>query len=573
MSEIEVDYSVKEYHYSKNPTSLTKFLKTMLWGSLGISILSLLSDFMQMNLLSSGNFSQAAAESSDSRQQIIGILYLVAVIITGIAFLKWIHRMNSNCHGFEAQGMEFTPGWSIGYYFIPFINLYKPYRAMKEIWKVSTNPTNWRNESGSGLLGCWWALWIISNVLGQASFRMSMRANTISSLQESTTVSILSGIIDIPSYIVAVSLISTIFTKQEKLVKKNVQQTNQKITVPNSSQPVSPNRKAFFCLFLAILSFVCSILIIKSFWTSLSIFDFNDLIIVPIFILAVISILLGWHSIRKIKTTKILIKGKALSVFGIILSSLSMGLLLLPGVVFILDSIINPPNYNIVLQLQGASDRVSQSLLEETEMVISSRIRYYAEPCRTRIIPPDKLIVTIRMPGKFTKEKLHKIFKPNQLSFNLVHPDDEILAKNANDPDFNSPIGYELFGDGSARYLVKTKPELIENIKDADARINTSGQPYVLIELNPEGKDLFYNITNENIGRRLAIMIDDTVVSAPVIREPIKGGSLHLTGDFTLDGAFDLAFALKAGAIPLPVQIVSNGPVEPADAITKTEQK
>jgi len=222
MSEIEMNSGIQEYHYSKDPTSLTKFLKTILWISLGISIISLLSDFMQMNLLSSGTFSQAAAEANDSRQQIIGILYLVAFIVTGISFLKWIHRANSNCHGFGAQGMEFTPGWSVGYYFIPFINLYKPYRAMKEIWKVSTNPANWQNENGSALLGWWWALWLISGFLGQASFRMSMRADTISSLQASTTVSILVGIIDIPLYLVAVSLITSIYTKQENLVKKNV---------------------------------------------------------------------------------------------------------------------------------------------------------------------------------------------------------------------------------------------------------------------------------------------------------------------------------------------------------------
>ena len=222
MSEIEMNPIGQEYQYTIDPTPLTKFLKTMLWISLGISVLSLLSDFMQMNLLSADTFSQAAAEANDSRQQVIGILYLAAFIITGIAFLKWIHRANKNCYGFGAQGMKFTPGWSIGYYFIPILNLYKPYRAMKEIWKVSTNPTNWQNENGSALLGWWWALWLLSGFLEQALLRMSMRADSISLLQTSTTVSMLSGIIDIPLYIVAVSLITTIYTKQEKLVKKNI---------------------------------------------------------------------------------------------------------------------------------------------------------------------------------------------------------------------------------------------------------------------------------------------------------------------------------------------------------------
>jgi len=223
MTEIETNSIGQEYKYAVDPTSLTKFLTIILGISLGISVLSLLSDFMQMSLLSAGRFSQSAAEANDSRQKAISILYLIAYIVTGIAFLKWIYRANKNCHGFGAQGMEFTPGWSIGFYFIPFLNLYKPYRAMKEIWNISENPNNWNNKNGSTLLRSWWALWIISGFLWQTSFRMSLQANTISSLKALTTVYILSGIIDIPLYIVSVSLISTISNKQEKLVRKNAQ--------------------------------------------------------------------------------------------------------------------------------------------------------------------------------------------------------------------------------------------------------------------------------------------------------------------------------------------------------------
>lgn len=221
MSIIKNPITGQEFRNTQNLTSLTNFLKTMLWISLGITVLSLLSDFMQINLLS-GSFSQARAESNDARQQMVGIIYLGALIVTGIAFLKWIYRANSNCHGLGAQGMEFSAGWSIGYYFIPFVNLYKPYRAMKEIWSVSTNPAKWENEKASPLLKWWWALWLISGFIGQISFRLTMRADTVSSLLALTNVSIISGIIDIPLYIVAVSLISTISTMQEKLAEKRL---------------------------------------------------------------------------------------------------------------------------------------------------------------------------------------------------------------------------------------------------------------------------------------------------------------------------------------------------------------
>ena len=219
MLEIDSNIRRQEYQYNNDPSSLTKFLKTMLWVFLGVNILSLISDFMQMTLLSAGSFSQAEAESNDVQQRIIGLVYLATFIVTGIAFLKWIYRANSNCHGFGAKGMKFSPGWSIGYYFIPILNLYRPYQAMKEIWKVSKNPGNWQEEIGSPLLGWWFALWLISGFLGQLSFRMTMQANTVSSLKESTTVSIISGIIDIPLCIVAISLISAIFSNQERLVR------------------------------------------------------------------------------------------------------------------------------------------------------------------------------------------------------------------------------------------------------------------------------------------------------------------------------------------------------------------
>nr|MBN2277677.1 DUF4328 domain-containing protein [candidate division Zixibacteria bacterium] len=126
MSQLGMNYNTQEYHYTQDPTLLTKFLKAILWISLGISILSQISDFMQMNLLNSGTISMSEAEANDNRQRIIGILHSVAFIGTGIAFLKWIYRANSNCHGFGAQGIKFIPARSIGYYFMPIINLYRP---------------------------------------------------------------------------------------------------------------------------------------------------------------------------------------------------------------------------------------------------------------------------------------------------------------------------------------------------------------------------------------------------------------------------------------------------------------
>ena len=182
-----------------------------------MEVVSILSDFGQMSLLDRA-FTEAEAAANDARQGIIGLGYLGVFIVTGVAFLKWIYRANLNCRAFGAEDMEFTPGWSIGYYFIPVLNLFRPYQSMKEIWQASHNPANWQSQSGSALLGWWWALWLISGFLGHMVFRLSMDADSIDELQASTGISIFSSIIGIPLCLVALNLVKTIAAKQEQLV-------------------------------------------------------------------------------------------------------------------------------------------------------------------------------------------------------------------------------------------------------------------------------------------------------------------------------------------------------------------
>ncbi|MBB5037400.1 DUF4328 domain-containing protein [Prosthecobacter dejongeii] len=205
------------YRFTKDPSGLTKFLKVMLWLDLSLMVASLLSDFTQMSMIEKGGFTDAEAEANDARQQVIGIAYLGVFLITGITFLKWIYRANANCHGFGAQGMKFTPGWSVGWYFVPFMNLVRPYQAMREIWQVSSNPKRWQTQEGSGVLPLWWTLWILSSITGQITFRTSMAVTDLPSLKTATIASIVSGIVDIPLTLVAMTLISRIFQKQKAL--------------------------------------------------------------------------------------------------------------------------------------------------------------------------------------------------------------------------------------------------------------------------------------------------------------------------------------------------------------------
>jgi preprotein translocase subunit SecD len=92
---------------------------------------------------------------------------------------------------------------------------------------------------------------------------------------------------------------------------------------------------------------------------------------------------------------------------------------------------------------------------------------------------------------------------------------------------------------------------------------NTS-EPYVSVDFNAAGARAFSELTNANVGKRLAIVLDGNVHSAPQIRERIPSGRAQITGGFTTDEATDLAIVLRAGALPAPVQVLEERTVGPS---------
>jgi len=138
------------------------------------------------------------------------------------------------------------------------------------------------------------------------------------------------------------------------------------------------------------------------------------------------------------------------------------------------------------------------------------------------------------------------------------------------------PAGYRLFlgegrdsaPDGSVIkvpdlvYILKDKPELTgANLARAASYVdpNDLRNPYkVTLEFDSEGMETFGTITSENVGKPFAILLDDVVVSAPNINEPILGGRCEISGKFSNEEANDLALVLKAGSLPAPLRVVNE---------------
>ncbi|HZD39997.1 MAG TPA: protein translocase subunit SecD [Terriglobales bacterium] len=182
--------------------------------------------------------------------------------------------------------------------------------------------------------------------------------------------------------------------------------------------------------------------------------------------------------------------------------------------------------------------------------------------------------ILIQLPGIQDPERAKEIIgKTALLEFKLV--DDtanvEDALKNGPPPGDQILYGYTGKGEGAVGgekipYVVQART-LMTGEYIVDARVRPSSQlqgPYVELILNSTGARLFEQITGANVKRRLAIVLDNRVYSAPVIQERIAGGRASITGSFDIKEARDLAIVLRAGALPAPVEIVEERTVGPS---------
>ncbi len=101
-------------------------------------------------------------------------------------------------------------------------------------------------------------------------------------------------------------------------------------------------------------------------------------------------------------------------------------------------------------------------------------------------------------------------------------------------------------------------------LKKAQLDFNqTTFEAQVILEFDEEGKEIFKDLTTRNVGKRIAIFIDDVLISAPVVREVIPSGKAQITGSFTIDEAKELARNLNAGALPVPIKLISQNTIGP----------
>ena len=186
-------------------------------------------------------------------------------------------------------------------------------------------------------------------------------------------------------------------------------------------------------------------------------------------------------------------------------------------------------------------------------------------------VRPDGLErIRVLLPGVSDPERLGAIFdKRSRIAFRLVDVSMTPEAALHGKPPAGSEILYEL--NSKVPYLL-LRQAVLDGSEIADAAPGfdqRTREPIVTFRFNAAGTRRFARITQENIGRPFAVVLDDEVIAAPIIREPILGGSGQIAGSFTLEDANRIAQLMRAGALPGHLAVVEQQVVAPEGKSTK----
>lgn len=218
------------------------------------------------------------------------------------------------------------------------------------------------------------------------------------------------------------------------------------------------------------------------------------------------------------------------------------------------------PGGRIILRLtEPAAANLAKAAVDQSIEVVRRRI----DELGTReasIQRQGQNRILVQVPGERNPERIKDILgRTARLTFHMVDLEGSVEEAQAG----RVPAGSLLLeadegGDGQSHYLVKRRVDVSgDSLVDSQPSFQDN-QPVVSFRFDNAGARTFGRITQENVGKPFAIVLDEKVISAPRIREPILGGSGIISGSFTVESANELAILLRSGALPAPLNVVEE---------------
>ncbi len=214
----------------KDNSKRAKLAINVFWGICILNIIAVISGYFEFELLErirdGVTYSEQEAEANDLRQGIVGLFQSGLYITSVVLFLNWFRRAYGNLHRIGIKTLEHSETMAVWSFFIPIISLYRPYKIAKEIAIETRNKLteiipDIKTKLNLSILGFWWALFLITNYIGQFAFKSILKSDTIEQMITSTQAYMVSDFMDIPAAIITLIMIKNI-SRYESLLFKNI---------------------------------------------------------------------------------------------------------------------------------------------------------------------------------------------------------------------------------------------------------------------------------------------------------------------------------------------------------------
>jgi hypothetical protein len=150
----------------------------------------------------------------DLLQTLAGLAYLVTLVLAAVYFLRWEHRVARNVRALGATGLRYTPGWAVGWWFVPFANLVMPYRVVAELWRATASD----GATVRGYVRVWWTLWIAGGLIGNVGARLSGSASSRAGIQTGDIIDLVATVLLAVAAVLAIRLVGEVTSRQQAAV-------------------------------------------------------------------------------------------------------------------------------------------------------------------------------------------------------------------------------------------------------------------------------------------------------------------------------------------------------------------
>lgn len=204
----------QQLKYNGKRASITKTIIGLL---IGITLLNAFSKFMDYQLLQQKTIDLRQLGANDLQNWLLGNTYFLGLLLLTYFFVRWFRRAYHNLHLLGAE-LSFDERWATWSWFVPVLNLFRPYKIMEEIWEQSAKLSR-HQRVNYWLLGAWWASFLVSYLLSHFSSQLMLRAQNIRGVHLSNLLEIFADLSAIPGMVLLFLLIHRISKLEDKLIR------------------------------------------------------------------------------------------------------------------------------------------------------------------------------------------------------------------------------------------------------------------------------------------------------------------------------------------------------------------